>query len=115
MTDFSAQPNAVRNSSAKGFLIRSASFWSGSEKSSAWFWTLGALALIFANLAINVGINRWNKSFFDALERKDGSTLFENVITIVILVALGAAFAVAMVRCRMTLKSGGANGLRVRF
>ena len=104
MTDLSAQPNAVRNSSAKGFLIRSASFWSGSEKSSAWFWTLGALALIFANLAINVGINRWNKSFFDALERKDGSTLFENVITIVILVALGAAFAVAMVRCRMTLQ-----------
>ena len=30
---------------------------------------------MFANLAVNVGINRWNKWFFDALEHKDGSAL----------------------------------------
>ena len=59
---------------------------------------------MFANLAVNVGINRWNKWFFDALERKDGSTLWTAVIVIVVLVALGAAFAVAMVWCRMTLQ-----------
>ena len=91
-------------SSAAAFLKRSAVFWSGSERSTAWFWTLGALGLIFANLAVNVGINRWNKSFFDALEKKDGSALFSNIATITILIAVGAAFAVAMVRCRMTLQ-----------
>lgn len=62
------------------------------------------MVLVFANLAVNVGINRWNKWFFDALERKDGTTLWTAVIVIVVLVALGAAFAVAMVWCRMTLQ-----------
>lgn len=95
---------AGSSSSVGRFLKRSAGFWSGSERSTAWFWSLGALGLIFANLAVNVGINRWNKSFFDALERKDGSTLFVNVVTIVILIVVGAAFAVAMIRCRMTLQ-----------
>ena len=91
-------------SSAAAFLKRSAVFWSGSERSTAWFWTLGALGLIFANLAVNVGINRWNKSFFDALEKKDGSALFSSIVTITVLIAVGAGCAVAMVRCRMTLQ-----------
>jgi vitamin B12/bleomycin/antimicrobial peptide transport system ATP-binding/permease protein len=97
-------PPVPLSSSAAAFLKRSAVFWSGSERSTAWFWTLGALGLIFANLAVNVGINRWNKSFFDALEKKDGSALFSSIATITILIAVGAGFAVAMVRCRMTLQ-----------
>ncbi len=104
MSDVSASPATLYAPTARGFLQRAKGFWTGSDKSSAWFWTVGALALIFANLAINVGINRWNKAFFDALERKDGSTLFVNVITIVVLITVGAGLAVAMVRCRMTLQ-----------
>ena len=90
--------------SARLFLNRAVGFWTGPDRRNAWLWTAGALALVFANLAVNVGINRWNKWFFDALERKDGSTLWTAVIVIVVLVALGAAFAVAMVWCRMTLQ-----------
>ena len=90
--------------SARLFLNRAVGFWTGPNRRNAWLWTAGALALVFANLAVNVGINRWNKWFFDALERKDGSTLWAAVLVIVVLVALGAAFAVAMVWCRMTLQ-----------
>ena len=90
--------------SARLFLNRAVGFWTGPNRRNAWLWTAGALALVFANLAVNVGINRWNKWFFDALERKDGSTLWTAVLVIVVLVALGAAFAVAMVWCRMTLQ-----------
>jgi vitamin B12/bleomycin/antimicrobial peptide transport system ATP-binding/permease protein len=90
--------------SARLFLNRAIGFWTGPNRRNAWLWTGGALALVFANLAVNVGINRWNKWFFDALERKDGTTLGTAVIVIVVLVALGAAFAVAMVWCRMTLQ-----------
>ena len=90
--------------SARLFLNRAVGFWTGPNSRNAWLWTGGALALVFANLAVNVGINRWNKWFFDALERKDGSTLWTAVLVIVVLVALGAAFAVAMVWCRMTLQ-----------
>jgi putative ATP-binding cassette transporter len=104
MTD--AFPVADRGSlaSANLFLKRSVGFWTGPQRSSAWFWTVGAFVLILANLAVNVGINRWNKWFFDALESKDGTALVALVLTIVALVAVGAAFAVAMVRCRMTLQ-----------
>jgi putative ATP-binding cassette transporter len=90
--------------SARLFLNRAVGFWTGPNRRNAWLWTAGALVLVFANLAVNVGINRWNKWFFDALERKDGSTLWTAVLVIVVLVALGAAFAVAMVWCRMTLQ-----------
>ncbi len=100
----SVLPPVPLSSSAAAFLKRSSVFWSGSERSTAWFWSLGALGLIFANLAVNVGINRWNKFFFDALEKKDGSALFSSIVTITILIAVGAGFAVAMVRCRMTLQ-----------
>jgi putative ATP-binding cassette transporter len=66
--------------------------------------TAAAFALVLTNLAVNVGINQWNRWFFDALERKDGSTLSLAIITIVALIAAGAASAVAMIRCRMTLQ-----------
>src|SRR6187402_1968805 len=90
--------------SARLFLNRAVGFWTGPDRRNAWLWTAGALALVFANLAVNVGINRWNKWFFDALENKDASTIVPLILTIVALVAVGAAFAVLMVRCRMTLQ-----------
>lgn len=104
MSDVSAVSDLARPSSAREFLRRSIGFWTGSGPPTAWLWTGGALLLIFANLAVMVGINRWNKWFFDALESRDASALVPLVTTIVVLVALGAAFAVAMVRCRMTLQ-----------
>ena len=66
--------------SARLFLNRAVGFWTGPDRRNAWLWTAGALALIFANLAVNVGINRWNKWFFDALEAKDGATLWPCVV-----------------------------------
>jgi vitamin B12/bleomycin/antimicrobial peptide transport system ATP-binding/permease protein len=104
MSDAAEETIAARPTSANTFLRRALGFWRGPDRRSAWVWTAGALALILANLAVTVGINRWNKWFFDALEAKDGSRLLTLVVTIVALVAVGAAFAVAMVRCRMTLQ-----------
>jgi ABC-type uncharacterized transport system fused permease/ATPase subunit len=45
-----------------------------------------------------------NKWFFDALERKDGSTMTAAILAIIALVVVGPACAVAMIRCRMTLQ-----------
>jgi putative ATP-binding cassette transporter len=104
MTQPAPAAASERPFSARLFLNRAVGFWTGPNRRNAWLWTAAALVLVFANLAVNVGINRWNKWFFDALERKDGTTLWTAVIVIVVLVALGAAFAVAMVWCRMTLQ-----------
>ena len=93
-----------RPPSAWAFLTRAKGFWQGPDRRKAWLWTGAALALIFANLAVNIGINRWNKWFFDALEQRDAAALVPLIGIILLLVALGAAFAVAMMRCRMTLQ-----------
>jgi len=93
-----------RNASAKWFLRHALGYWKGPQSGTAWALTIAALALVLTNLAVNVGINQWNRWFFDALERKDGSTLSLAIITIVALIAAGAASAVAMIRCRMTLQ-----------
>jgi len=104
VTDAPAADGNERASSARSFLKRAVRFWTGPEKVAAWIWTTAALALVLANLAVNVGINRWNKWFFDALESKDAAALVPLVALIVVLVGVGAAFAVLMVRCRMTLQ-----------
>ncbi len=86
------------------FLKFAVGFWSGTERRTASFWTAGALLLIVANLLVAIGLNNWNRTFFDALERKDGNTLVTSVAVFLALIVAGAAFAVAMVKCRMTLQ-----------
>ncbi len=93
-----------RQTSALRFLKTALGFWSGPTRTTAWALSAGALALVLANLAVNIGLNSWNRWFFDALERKDGSNLLTLVGLFLALIVLGAGFAVAMVKCRMTLQ-----------
>jgi len=95
---------AEHQHSAYAFIKRTVRFWRDEGRRRAWLLTLGSLALVFANLAVNIGINTWNKWFFDALEARNTTALPQLVLIIVVLVAVGAAFAVAMVRCRMMLQ-----------
>ena len=104
MSDATITARADASASPFKFLRRALGFWTGPQRRTAWFWTIAAFLLLLANLAVNVGFNRWNRWFFDALEQRDGGTLFTATVTIVGLVAVGAAFAVLMVRCRMTLQ-----------
>jgi vitamin B12/bleomycin/antimicrobial peptide transport system ATP-binding/permease protein len=90
--------------SPRDFLRRALGSWSGPELRTAWFWSIAALLVLFANLAVNVGYNRWNKWFFDALERKDTDTLVSATFVGLVLVVVGAGYAVLMTRCRMTLQ-----------
>jgi putative ATP-binding cassette transporter len=49
-------------------------FWTGETRPKAWFLTFGVLVFVLANLGAALGVNRWNRFFFDALEKKDTST-----------------------------------------
>ncbi len=62
------------------------------------------LFLLFANLVVNIGLNRWQRWFFDTLERRDTAFLPLALTAIAALVLIGAGLAVAMVTCRMTLQ-----------
>jgi ABC-type uncharacterized transport system fused permease/ATPase subunit len=46
---------------------------------TAWILSAAALLLIFANLAVNLGLNLWNQYFYDALERKDDPMLLTSI------------------------------------
>ncbi len=97
-------PQPHTDPSAWAFIMFARGFWSGPTRRLAWTWSAGALLLIFANLLVNIGLNSWNRWFYDALERKDGSTLLSAVAVFIGLIVIGAGFAVAMVKCRMTLQ-----------
>ena len=69
MSDAAEATISARPSSARVFLKRSLGFWKGPQRATAWFWTASALVLVLANLAVTVGINRWNKWFSTRAEK----------------------------------------------
>jgi putative ATP-binding cassette transporter len=114
MTDASAaKPTAkgtggphfdVTQPSISRFISFSGGFWKGPSATTAWLLSAACLGLIFANLAVNVGLNRWNRWFFDAIEKKQGDQLPIAALAFLVLIALGAAFAVASTMSRMNLQ-----------
>lgn len=86
------------------FLQFALGFWRGEEKRSAWMYTLLAVALILVTLGISIGINHWNRLFFDSLEKKQGDRLLPLLGAFVFLIIAGAGCASFMVRCRMSLQ-----------
>ncbi len=45
-------------------------FWSGPTRKAAWGLTIAAFALALVDIGMQLALNRWNKTFYDALERK---------------------------------------------
>jgi putative ATP-binding cassette transporter len=66
--------------------------------------SVGVFGLVIADLLIQVGINRWNGLFFDALERKDTGTVLFGVQLILVLALAAAASGAAFVQCKMRLQ-----------
>jgi putative ATP-binding cassette transporter len=83
--------------SAKGF-------WGKNGDRLAWILTIGTLIIILANLAVQYGINVWNRWIFDALaDRNADRVLF--LSTIFLPLAIGSiGFGVANVFMRMTVQ-----------
>jgi vitamin B12/bleomycin/antimicrobial peptide transport system ATP-binding/permease protein len=94
----------ARPASAVAFLRFGSQFWLGPTGRNAWLLSGTAFALVLCNLVVNIGLNRWNRGFFDALERKDGATLLNSIGWFLALIIIGAGITVAMVKCRMTLQ-----------
>ena len=85
------------------YLRISRGFWSEDTRRSAWFLTLGMLAFLLANLIAALGVNRWNRFFFDAIEKKQVGLVLVGVGIILILAVGSAAASVGLVQMRMRL------------
>lgn len=60
----------------KRFWISARGFWSRRGDALAWPFTLGLLVMIGINVGFQYGINIWNRGIFDAIEKRDASTVY---------------------------------------
>lgn len=98
------QPPVETKISHWRFLQFASGYWRGESAKSAWTWTLLAAILILATLAVSIGLNHWNRWFFDSLEKKQGGQLMTALAVFVGLIAAGAGCAAFTLQCKMTLQ-----------
>jgi putative ATP-binding cassette transporter len=79
-------------------------FWRGKTGKRAWGYTVGCGVMIVANIVVQYGINEWNRSFFNALDRKDGALVLEQTGVFAGLAVLATAVAVGSQMSRMRLQ-----------
>ena len=79
-------------------------FWRGKTRRQAWILTVAVLIFLLANLAAALAINRWNKFFFDALERKEIDTVIFGTGLVLILAVFSAAASFGLLHSRMRLQ-----------
>lgn len=97
-----AGPTPVATASA--FFRIAGGFWKGEKRRLAWLLTGAVGVLVVLNLLVALLINRWNKFFFDALEKKDVANVGLGVVLILILTVASAAVAVGLVQGRMRIQ-----------
>jgi vitamin B12/bleomycin/antimicrobial peptide transport system ATP-binding/permease protein len=79
-------------------------FWTDAKSHVAWLLSGMLLVIILLNLAAAYAMNQWNRSIFDALEKKEASTVLTLSMVYVVILVISVGFAVAQVYARMTLQ-----------
>jgi putative ATP-binding cassette transporter len=97
------------------FFVLSRGFWSGATATRAWLLTALVIGCVFAQLATQVAMNTWNRVFFDALERRDGSGVFATVWWLTLIIIAMALVLSTLIVTRMTLQMRWREGLTQRM
>ncbi len=79
-------------------------FWTDARSHMAWLLSAMLLVIILLNLAASYAMNLWNRSIFDALEKKEAATVLTLSMVYVAILVISVGFAVAQVYARMTLQ-----------
>lgn len=104
LKDDPSKPAEARRVRWLEFVKLSLKFWTGQTRRTAWLITASVVILVGVQLAAQLGVNFWSRSFFDALERKSSTDLEWTILTLPLLVAFnGVAVSGALV-ARMTLQ-----------
>jgi vitamin B12/bleomycin/antimicrobial peptide transport system ATP-binding/permease protein len=77
-------------------------FWRGADRRASWPLTIAILLTIVLNLAVSYGINVWNRSIFDGLEKHDSSRVLFLSLIYFPLLASSVCLMAAQVYARMT-------------
>ncbi len=90
---------------APGFAAIALPWWTGDRRSAALRATIPVVVLVVANVGVLYAVNRWNKSFFDALGEKNISAIGQMILLFVGLVAVGALVNFLLTRMRIGLQA----------
>jgi vitamin B12/bleomycin/antimicrobial peptide transport system ATP-binding/permease protein len=93
----------------RGYLLRrfwqtARRFWSARRRAVAWSLSGGLLLVVLLNITASYGMNLWNRAIFDALQNKNGHTVFLLSMIYFALLAASVGVNVAQVYGRMTLQ-----------
>ena len=77
-------------------------FWGRSGKRRAWLLSAGLVLVILLTITIQYGINVWNRTFFDALERKDSAAVLWQAMIFLPLIAVSVMLSISNVYARMS-------------
>src|SRR5258708_3342897 len=86
------------------FWISARGFWGKGGDRLAWLLSIGLLILIVANVGFQYGINVWNRAIFDAIEKRESSTMFYLSAVFFPLAIGSVVLAVAQVFARMSIQ-----------
>src|SRR5690242_9796629 len=98
------QEEARKNYLLTRFWISARGFWSRNGERLAWPFTIGLFILIVGNVALQYGINVWNRAIFDGIEKRDAATVYF-LTAIFFPLAIGSVLlGVAQVYTRMAIQ-----------
>jgi putative ATP-binding cassette transporter len=93
-----------RRSRMRQFFRVALRYWRGRKRWRAWALTITVLVFIAAQTAAAVGINRWNRWFFDALEKRDVAAVWATTGWLPFLLGAAALSMCGLVISRMLLQ-----------
>jgi len=86
-------PHALKkpHGSVRRFMRIAGGYWKGNAKWSAWGLTGGLIVLGIAQILLQIWINVWNKDFFDAVEHRNWSAFFRQMMIFAAIVVISMA------------------------
>src|SRR5215216_304705 len=93
-----------RKSFTRRFWRTAHGFWTGEQRRIAWIMMVTLIALVVLQLIIQYQLNVWNRTLFDAMEKKEGAVVLRQAAIFVPLAAGSIVVAVAIVYARMRIQ-----------
>jgi putative ATP-binding cassette transporter len=93
-----------RRSRLRQFFRVALRFWRGESRLRAWGLTAAVLFFVAAQLGAAVGINSWNRLFFDALEQRDTGRVWAAIAWLPLIVSAAALSMSSLVISRLLLQ-----------
>src|SRR5246127_328170 len=110
----------MRMTTTKRAFVRDAwsiarTYWTSEEKWSAWGLLLAVVATNLGTVCTSVGINAWNRSFYNALQAFDIEQIFRQLATFLVLGSLGITLSVFAVYLQQSLQLRWRRWLTQRY